>query len=247
MGRVGEHQQARRELEQLLASAADDGEKIQVLVALSYIDRNAGKSLEAAQRLQGALSSGLSSGRVYAALARCLAASGKERDAIRAWKRALQLSPRDTGYRLEMARFLEGRGQRAEAAAELREALRISPEDPDCSSYLGYLYAMEGINLEEAGRLVSLACKRNPLNGSYLAAQGWLMFRRGRVREAHRLLEVAALRTGSARVYDHLGDSCFALGYWREARLAWLKAVELDPDMTVVKIKLKRLKAAKVK
>jgi tetratricopeptide (TPR) repeat protein len=247
LGKLKRYAEARRELLGLLAGAADDGEKVGALVSLAHLDRRRGKSEGAARRLQGAISSGISSGRLYAMLAACFEDLKRPQAAVRAYRKAQQLSPRDTGYRLSLARLLERRGRRAQAAAELRAALRVSPGDPACSGYLGYLYALEGINLEEAEQLIVRARRGAPRNGRHLAAQGWLRYRQGRVQKARKLLERAVLLRADAAAFEHLGDACFALGLWRRASYAWRRALELDPELAGPRLRLKRIEELSTK
>ncbi len=241
LGKLGRYAEAGKELRGLLAAAGDDGERVEALVALAYLDRARGKPADAARRTQGALASGIRSGRLYAVLAGALVDLGRLDAAARAYLRAQQLSPKDTGYRLELARLLERRGRRAAAAAELRAALRVRPGDAECSNFLALLYAREGINLEAAAGLAGAARRAEPASGRYLATLGWVRYRQGRIGEARRLLERAALRARQPEIYEHLGDACFALGLWRRAGYAWSKALELEPGRPGLRRKLGRI------
>ncbi len=241
LGKLARYAEARTELRGLLAAAGDDGERIEALVAMAYLDRAQGKSADAARRMRGAIASGIRSGRLYAALAGALTDMGRSNEAGRAYRRAQQLSPKDIGYRLDLARLLARGGKPVQAAAELRAALRIRPGDPQCSSRLAGLYAQEGINLEEAAELVALALRADPGNGRYLGVEGWVRYRQGRIKQARRLLERAALRAREPAIFERLGDTCFALGLWRRARYAWSRALKLDPKLPGVRRKLGRI------
>ncbi len=247
LGKLKRYDEAGRELRDLLAGAADEGEKVDALVSLAHLDRRRGKSEDAVRRVQGAVSSGMRSGRLYGMMAACFEDLGRAEAAVRAYRKAQQLSPRDIGYRLSLGRLLERRGRRAQAAAELRAALRVNPEDPACSGYLAYLYALEGINLKDAEQLILTALRGAPRDGRHLAAQGWLRYRQGRVEEARKLLERAVLRRADAMAFQHLGDACFALGLWGRAGYAWHRALELDPELPGPRHRLKRIEELSVK
>jgi len=241
LGRLKRFEEARRELDDLLACAPDDGERVDALVALAYLDRAAGLGAQAEKRLRAALDGGIKSARLHAALAEALAGSGQPGEAAESWRRAQDLAPKDNYYRLALAALLEKQLRRPAAAAELRAALENRPDDPAALNMLGYLYAQEGINLDEAAELVSRALAADPKNGHYLDSLGWVRYRQGRVEEALALLERAALAVPEAVVYEHLGDACYALGLNHRARSAWRKALELDKDSAAVERKLQRI------
>jgi tetratricopeptide (TPR) repeat protein len=136
---------------------------------------------------------------------------------------------------------MERHGMRPEAAAELRAALRVAPGEARCSGFLARLYALEGINLDEAAELAAVARRARPREAEHIETEGWVRYRQGRVEEARELLELAALRSGRAETYERLGDACFALGLWRRARGAWRRALELEPDRPGPRRKLKRI------
>ncbi len=241
LGKLKRYSDARRELQTLLAGSGDDGEKVDALVAIAHLDRVQGESSRAARRMQGALASGIRSGRLYGMMAGSFEDLGRFEQAARAYRMAQQLSPRDTGYRLSLARLFERRGRRAQAAGELRAALRISPAEPSCASYLAYLYALEGINLKEAGRLAAIAMRTEPRNGTHMAVQGWVLYRQGRVDDARKILERAALLAPRSATFEHLGDACFALGLWRRAKYAWGRALKMEPGRDGVERRLERI------
>jgi tetratricopeptide (TPR) repeat protein len=240
LGRLGRHDEAGRELIGLLAAAADDGERVETLVALAYLDCARSRPAEAVARMQGALLGGLNSPRLWAAMATALSRDGRPGEAVAAWRSALRLCPGDAGYQLELAVQLERLGRRAEAAAELRAALSSSPDDADCAGLLGYLYALEGISLDEAQKLTADAVRLRPESGRLLHYRGWALYRLGRIEEARRALETAALREPTAEVHVHLGDALYALGLWRRARRAWHRALELDAGSEAARRRLGR-------
>jgi tetratricopeptide (TPR) repeat protein len=242
LGRLKRFAEARRELSALLAAAADDGERVDALVALAHLERAAGRPEQAARQVRAALDSGLKSARLNGALAEALADSGDAPGAVEAYRRAEEIAPADNYYRLALAALFAKLGRRAEAAAELRAALKSAPDDPAALNMLAYLYAQEGLNLDEAADLAGRALAAEKDNGHYLDTLGWVRYRQGKVAEALPLLERAALNAPEAVIHEHLGDACYALGLLRRARAAWTRARELDPGLPGPPRKLKRLR-----
>src|SRR5207245_11104858 len=99
------------------------------------------------------------------------------------------------------------------AEQQLQLILKADPSDALANNNLGYLWADQGKNLEEAERLIRKAidltreqsrCARlveaeeTGENAAYLDSLGWVLFRRGQVMEARRWLERAAALKGGA-------------------------------------------------
>jgi tetratricopeptide (TPR) repeat protein len=131
------------------------------------------------------------------------------------------------------------------------------PDDPGSNNDLGYLYAEQGKNLEKAESMI-----RKALQGSekreYLDSLGWVLFKRGKVREAlSQLLRAAELMRADieqdggspdATILEHLGDVYFQLhdrgrasDSWRQAAKAAEAAVPPDRRLAEIRKKLELL------
>jgi len=144
-------------------------------------------------------------------------------------------------------------GNFVKGEAELEILLQKFPEDPGPNNDLGYLYAEQGKNLEKAESMVRKALTEEPNNKAYLDSLGWVLFKRGKAKEALEPLMRAVERMKSeveqggaadATILEHLGDVYFQLhevdkagDSWKEAALAAEKAV--PPDKRLVEIRKK--------
>jgi tetratricopeptide (TPR) repeat protein len=139
----------------------------------------------------------------------------------------------------------------AEGEAELEILLERDPEDPGINNDLGYLYADQGKDLEKAERMVRRAVAEDPENTAYLDSLGWVLYKRGKYREALEPMEKAAQdATADATIHDHLGDAYFKLQELKKARDAWKKAeakaaeaVPPDKRLGEIRKKLESLQA----
>jgi tetratricopeptide (TPR) repeat protein len=147
--------------------------------------------------------------------------------------------------RYAMAGTYWGAKKREDAEAELRRILDADPDYPAACNDLGYYLADQGRDLIEAERLIRLAITNDqidrrkaghaePENAAYIDSLGWVLFRRGQLREAQAELERAAsLHAGATNpvVWDHLGDVLFRLGEKEEAKRSWEKAQGLYENL----------------
>jgi tetratricopeptide (TPR) repeat protein len=131
------------------------------------------------------------------------------------------------------------------AEEQLQRILQDDPNDATANNDLGYLWAEQGKNLDEAERLVRKALDLDreqrrggtPAgvdaegdNAAYVDSLGWVLFRRGQWEGARRELERAVGMDGGSDdpvVWDHLGDVLHRLGRKDEAAAAWKKALTL--------------------
>lgn len=134
------------------------------------------------------------------------------------------------------------------AAEQLKMLLEQEPNNPTYNNDLGFIWADHGLHLEEAEKLVRKAIdedrklrrKINPSprpeddrdNAAYLDSLGWVLFKRGKPKEAREQLELAVKdREGQAlEIFDHLADVLMALGEKNEAISAWKKGLEAARD-----------------
>ena len=149
-------------------------------------------------------------------------------------------------------------GDYAKGEAELEAALERFPEDPGVNNDLGYLYADQGKNLEKAEGMIRKALKEDPDNYAYLDSLGWVLFKRGKVKEAveplekamemHKQMEKRGIAPPDSTLPEHLGDVFLQLqeiekarALWREAEQVAAKTVPPDKRLAEIRKKLESL------
>jgi tetratricopeptide (TPR) repeat protein len=133
----------------------------------------------------------------------------------------------------------------AKAEEQLHLILAADPNDATANNNLGYLWADQGKNLNEAERLIRKAVELDREqkkigtavtiegdgdNAAFVDSLGWVLFRKGRLEEARTWLEKAtelARGEDDPTVWDHLGDVYFRLRKTAQARGAWQKSLLL--------------------
>ena len=125
----------------------------------------------------------------------------------------------------------ERRKQWPQAESDLKKALELNPDQPLVLNYLGYSWVDQGVNLDEAFKMLRRAVELRQRDGYVVDSLGWAFYRLGRYEEAVRELEKAIdLKPSDPVINDHLGDA-----YWRvdrklEARFQWNHARDLKPE-----------------
>ena len=117
------------------------------------------------------------------------------------------------------------------AEDSFQEALRKDPQDPFTLNYLGYWWADDGRNLENAIDLIERAVRLRPRSGYFVDSLGWVHFKLGNLDLAVAFLEQATiLEPVDPVISDHLGDAYWATGRFDEARFKWQYALSITDD-----------------
>jgi len=138
---------------------------------------------------------------------------------------------------------------------ELLMTLRIDPDFHEANNFLGYYFAENNKNLDEAIQLINKALKAQPNNGAYIDSLGWVYYKKAQAEgrddyltEALKKLLEAVQLLEEPDIYEHIGDVHYSLGHWDEAIDVWRKAQSLykkmpgnEPQIENITTKLERI------
>ncbi|HTV47016.1 MAG TPA: tetratricopeptide repeat protein [Phycisphaerae bacterium] len=107
--------------------------------------------------------------------------------------------------------------------------LKISPYDANANNNLGYEWTLQGINLEEAKRMISIAVENYPNESAYHDSLGWVRFKLNDPHGALVELQMAVSLPGGQNPegMQHLGDVLDALGETTEAIESWKTGLQI--------------------
>jgi tetratricopeptide (TPR) repeat protein len=126
---------------------------------------------------------------------------------------------------------LERSKQWAKAEVDMKKALELQPEQPHVLNYLGYSWIDQGINLDDAMKMIKRAVDQRPDDGYIVDSLGWAYYRIGNFEEAVKSLERAIdLKPEDPTINDHLGDAYWRVGRTLEAKFQWAHARDLKPE-----------------
>jgi tetratricopeptide (TPR) repeat protein len=117
------------------------------------------------------------------------------------------------------------------AEADLKKALEIQPDQAHVLNYLGYSWIDQGLNLDEAMKMIRRAVEQRPDDGFIVDSLGWAYYRIADYENAVKNLERAIdLKPEDPTINDHLGDAYWRVGRKREATFQWAHARDLKPE-----------------
>jgi tetratricopeptide (TPR) repeat protein len=129
----------------------------------------------------------------------------------------------------QRATVLETGGKTREALAEFERAMKLRPQDPQLANALGFTLADHKQRLPQAEKLIRQAIAVSPDSAAIQDSLGWVLYRRGKVKEALPVLARAWQNSGDAEIASHYGEVLWKSGDQGQARYIWQKALNNYP------------------
>ncbi len=147
---------------------------------------------------------------------------------FRAWD---FFSPKDgcaeVGYQL--ATELDADGRREEGLEIATKLLQSNPKDPVALNFVGYIWADEATNLDQAHEMISEALRQRPDDPYIMDSMAWVLFRQNMPEEALTYLKKAVEKLDTdPTIHEHMGDVLQSLGKKDKALDHYLKASLLN-------------------
>jgi tetratricopeptide (TPR) repeat protein len=124
----------------------------------------------------------------------------------------------------------------------LRKLIALRPDHAHAYNALGYSLADRNERLPEARELIEKALKLAPDDSFIIDSMGWVLYRLGRLKDAHEWLQRAFASRPDPEIAAHLGEVLWMLGQREQAERVLQDAVKKDPSNEALANTLKRLK-----
>jgi len=173
--------------------------------------------------------------------AQVLAAAGRTDRAVARLVQADKALPDSPAIKYDLAMLYERQGKIVEMETLLRQVIALKPDSPDAYNALGYVFADQNINLDQAQTLLDKAVHLAPGNPFILDSMGWLQFRLGNDALASQYLENAFELSPQADIAAHLAEIYWSNGDKKRARALLKQGWQLDKENPTLKETLKRL------
>jgi tetratricopeptide (TPR) repeat protein len=113
------------------------------------------------------------------------------------------------------------------AEKEFRRVIEADPSNASALNYLGYMFADQGIRLQEAQDLIKRAVDLDPTNYAFLDSLGWVYYHQNKLNDAEQQLTRSVQMMGTdPTIHDHLGDVYFKQGKLKEAIDQWQASIK---------------------
>jgi tetratricopeptide (TPR) repeat protein len=126
--------------------------------------------------------------------------------------------------------------------SSLRKLIEIRPEHAHAYNALGYSLADRNERLPEAQELIEKALKLAPDDSFIIDSMGWVLYRRGKLKDSLVYLRRAYAGRPDPEIAAHLGEVLWTLGERSEAERVWGDATKESPDNETLANTIKRLK-----
>jgi len=155
---------------------------------------------------------------------------------------------RNKDFYMEFA-FIADKAKKTDTTERiLQDLLKEYPDDANLNNFLGYLWAENNKNLDQAEKLIRKSLDKEPENSAYLDSMAWVFYRKKDYETALEYIEESLKNIDSplpdAVISDHAGDIYHALGKKEEALKYWKLSFETystDTDPEKIKEKIDSL------
>lgn len=201
-------------------------------VLAAQIHNAAGSAVDAEQALRKAVSVDPRFTTGYGMLAQMFLAQ-KRLDAARAeFEGMVKRDPKSVGARTMVGVLLEAEGRKADARKWYEDTVKAVDNAPVVSNNLAFMYAEEGVNLDQALALAQAAKQRMPDDPDVNDTLGWVYYKKDMASLAiGPLLESIKARPNVAEVHLHLGLAYAKTGDKVRAKESLERAMALNPAL----------------
>lgn len=152
--------------------------------------------------------------------------AGKADQAVPYYKQAMKVE-KSPGVLLRLGLYHESQKQFEEAAGYYQQIISGYPDLFLGYNQLAWLYAKQGIRLDDAMDLAKKADKLQPENASILDTMGWIHYHKKEYTQAQKIFQQSLMITpGNPTMLYHLGVVQQALGMKEEAKKSLRTALE---------------------
>jgi len=210
-------------------------------IHIFYILIDMGKEEDAVESIKKAIDMKKDEASLYLVLSSLYDENEEYKKSADVLQDGLKYNERNIEFLFRLGIAFDKSGDRAGGIEQMKKVLELDPNNADTLNYIGYSYAEEGINLDEALDMIQKALKISPDSGYIIDSLGWVYYRKGQYDKALDSLEKAfSLKSDDPTIAEHLGDVYFKKNEYQRSIEMYEKALSLEhqeADKILEKIK----------
>lgn len=200
-------------------------------VRAAYLLNREGRSWEAVTFLQKRLEELPGNTQIMLALARLYEENGQAANAVSLLEQAINQGHGGKEVFMQLAMLCEKLGRRKQGLDWAEKALDQDGDYVPALNFIGYTWAEQGKNLDQAEEMIKKAVSLQPDDGYIIDSLGWVYYAQGRYKEAVRELKRAhELVPDDPTIAEHLADALTRRQKYFRALKIYRKALELEKD-----------------
>lgn len=229
--RLGELDKAERELKEAKKIESDNFDASLALIFLySYSQKDEKLEKEYAAFLEKAHQIRPQDARISEHLAQFYFYKNKTWEAVKIYEILYKNNPEDIDTIFWLGFLYEEAGNRKQAVSLWEKGAAINGGYAPILNSLGYIYAEEGTNLDQAEEMIKKALEQESENGAYLDSLGWVYFKKKDYEKAKEYLTMAVNAVKDPVIYGHLGDIYAELGDFEKAVMFLKEGLNYFPE-----------------
>lgn len=168
----------------------------------------------------------------YTLYASLLDEAKEHKKAVTMLKDAVERFPDNTQLLFFLGSMYDKTGDLKKTIETMTRVLELDENHVQALNYLAYTYAEKEMELDSAEALVRRALSHAPNDGYIMDTLGWVLFKKGDIKNAVHVLEKAyALKNTESIIAEHLGDAYYKYQLPDKAKDMYMKAVKAESDL----------------
>ena len=176
--------------------------------------------------------------------ARLLKELNKDNQVLKTLAGARQLFPNHPDILFLQGFYLSEMERTDQAVLNMKQILKTDPNHFDALNFLAYTYAEQADPhlLNTAEKIARKALLIKPTSGYILDTLGWVLYRKGHIKQALSYLKKAfEANSQESLIAEHLGEAYHKLKKYKQSALYFKKAAELSKDNKKREVLKKRI------
>lgn len=146
-------------------------------------------------------------------------------------KKAEEKFPKNSKVYYYQGALLDKMKLKEDMILSMKKVLVLEPSHTQALNYLAYTWAEMGHELELAENYARKAVENEKNDAFILDTLGWVLFKKGKLKEAAEILDKAhAMQPQASIILEHLGDVYAKMNRYEKARNLFIKAAEVEED-----------------